>query len=703
MKFLLLSFSLFLTAGTFAQTDKSVALDSIIKSYVNDSTPGLFVGIVQNGTIVYEGYAGLANLQHNVAANKNTRCNIASTAKQFVALMALDLEMKGKLSLEDDIRTYLPKLYPNVTDKIKIKHLITHTSGVRDYCDLMSIQGDPWWRREGLDNDDVLEMFEEQKDLGDIPGSQYRYSNTGYILLAKIIEKITDTEFTDYSTAFFQNLGMNNTVFMDNYMAVMPNLASPYNDWGDGKWQQWPTLVDVHGDGALFTTLHDQLVYEIAVQKAVAEKNTLLIKSQSEVPNTGISKYGFGLELGNKFGFRSVFHAGGTGAYSSQMYRFPDEQLTVFVMSNNGTVWTDGVARKAARMFLPKKERKPNYPEEIANNPSFQSKDALGYYQSPDGYIICIEEEGEIIQWRNATYNPYPLSEEKAGIYTFDINSRLKAIFASDRVVYSTGAGIEEEYFRMENTPLSTNDLEQLTGKYKSEELGTEYEMFLEEGKLMVRSEEDDDAEEIEIVNKNHLMVSGNFMTIERDALDRTVSIRLTANRAANVRFKKITELKTNSRIETNFGSIGVTTVYAQDGHSSQILITANESNGNELWSKQYGGKSFDKASAIIETEDGYLIIGSTSSYGVGNYDVIVLQIDAKGKKLWQKTYGKQMNDYGYALEATASGFVVKGTTQHCQNSDDSLNTPCDTNVWWVEIDKQGNQLSENVLEPIVN
>lgn len=510
-------------------------------------------------------------------------------------------------------------------------------------------------------------------------------------------------EFASYSERFFQKMGMNNTAFSDNYMAVIPGLASPYSDWGDGKWQQFPTLVNVHGDGALFMTLHDQLVYEKAVQNATKNDNKLLIKSQAPVPNATVTNYGFGLEFGQKVGFNAIHHGGGTGSYHSQRYRFPEEQLSVFVMSNNGNLWMDGIANEVAKTFLPEKERKRVYPTELASNPEFVNSDALGYYASADGYIICIEEANGKLQWRNATNNPYPLIQDEAGVYAFEINSRLKAIFTEDRVVYSVGSGIEEEYAKLPKSQLSSNELSQLTGKYFSDELDTGFELFLNDGKLMVAIEEVEGAAEVELVNANKLMVMDYFLTIERDGLDRVSAIRLSYERAVNVRFKKTTEFNTNSTIETDFGTINVSTVYAKNGNSSQVLVTANKPDGNEIWWKQYGGKSYDKASAIIDVEDGYLLVGSTSSFGEGNYDILVIKIDEKGKKVWQKTYGKVMNDYGYDLEVTKSGYIVKGTTQQCEDADKLVETACDTNVWLIQIDKSGNQLSEDVLEPIAH
>jgi len=190
--------AMLLSLTSFSQTPNS-RLDSIVKSQIEVDDPALFVGVVKDGEIVYKHIRGLVSLQHQVLADDNSRSNIASTAKQFTALMILDLSLKGKLSLEDDFRKYLPDLYPKVEAEIKIRHLINHTSGVRDYCDLMGIQQNAWWRRVGLDNDDVIELLEKQEDLAFAPGTNYEYSNSGYNILAEIIELVAEEDFHVYS------------------------------------------------------------------------------------------------------------------------------------------------------------------------------------------------------------------------------------------------------------------------------------------------------------------------------------------------------------------------------------------------------------------------------------------------------------------------------------------------------------------------
>lgn len=703
MRTLIILFVLFVSTLCSAQKGTLEKIDSIVDSKIKDIDPSLMVGIVKNGKIIFEKYRGLANLQHQVKANEHTKSNIASTAKQFTALMILQLSLDEKLSLEDDIRKYLPTLYPKIKDRIKIRHLINHTSGIRDAYDLMSIQQNPWWRQEGLDNHDVFKLLEKQEDLAFKPGSRYMYSNSGYILLTKIIEKASGKKFHSYSKNFFENLGMKNTLFLKNYMHVIPNQAQPYSDWGNGVWQEYPMITNLYGDGFLFTTLKDQLIYEQAVQNAKRNYNVLLIKSQQAIPKSEITSYGFGLELEDRLNRKAVHHSGGTGSYHSQMVRYPKEEVSIFVMSSNSRIWSGYIADEIARVLLPKKVQEDQYDETInANDGIANAEELVGQYKSPGEYLIRIERKDTQLFWKNGNNNPRPLTLEKENIYHFKSNPKLKVSFYKEKFVLFYPSGKTTRYEKIPYQAPTLADLISMEGSYYSRELDVSFDIKRSNGKLMLSREKWKRDREIEVLNRNELLIYDFILKIQRDPFNRVVGILLTTNRVLNNKFVKKTNLKFQPTIEVTGGTISVTTIGSRDGKSSQILLTKNYLNGNEIWSKQFGGKSYDKANSIIATNDGYLIIGATSSFGNGNYDMFVVKTDKKGTLKWQKSYGKFYNEYGYTAEITNNGYLIKGTIQKCTSNTDVFNRKCTTNVWVVSIDKKGNQLSETLAEEII-
>ena len=324
-------------------------IDHIINKSVENDHPGLGIGIVKNGKVIYEKYRGLSNLQHQIPFSKKTRSNIASTAKQFTALMILDLSMKGKLNLDEDIRKYFPNLYKKVDDEIKIRHLVNHTSGIHEYVNLISQKDKVWWKQVGLDNDKIIELLEEQNELEFSPGTKYNYSNSNYNVLAKLIEKVSGEKFTEYSKNFFIDLNMVETSFVERYMGVIPNRANPYSDWGRGEWWETPTVTKTSGEGFLYTTLRDQLIFEKKLQNS---NRDLFIKSQKPITGSEIKTYGFGLKLLDRLGRKAIHHDGVTFGFHSQTLRFPEEKLTIFILSNNGNIRSDLIANEIANFFL---------------------------------------------------------------------------------------------------------------------------------------------------------------------------------------------------------------------------------------------------------------------------------------------------------------------------------------------------------------
>ncbi|WP_299685748.1 serine hydrolase domain-containing protein [uncultured Dokdonia sp.] len=695
---------------SIAQTIATDKIDAIVSSQIETNDPSLFVGVVKDGIIVYEYYNGLTSLQHQVKTTENSRSNIASVAKQFTALCILQLHLEGSLNLEDDIRTYLPKLYKNIKEPIKIRHLINHTSGIRDYSDLMSVQMDAWWSRIGLDNNDVIALLEKQEDLNFTPGTDYTYSNSNYTLLTKIVEKASGISFHDYSKQLFEGLGMKNTAFVKNYMAVIPNQALPYSDWGNGVWQQFPMLTNLYGDGFLFTTLKDQLLFEQAIQNAQKTTNQLLIQSQLPIPNSEITTYGFGLELTKKLNYKAIHHAGGTGSYNAQMVRYPEEGLSIFVMSSNSTVWSGGIANQIANVILPKKETviTPTDFESLSLGNPLSLKSLKGTYITADeNIIIKIFQEDGNIKYQRDNNNPFILVKERENLYVFKESPDEKIVFTqtNDQPINLTLylPGEDPRYHsKLPNTSVNSFELDAYTGHYKNTELDVAFEILKKENDLFIKLKDEDQTPKITLLTPTNLLVSDYKLKVKRDPFNRVREILLSQNRVKNIKFVKKTSLEFQSVIPTDNGSIQVTTI-ASKGKGSNILLTKNYENGNEIWFKQYGGSSYDKANSIIDTKDGgYLLVGSTSSYGNGNYDVYIIKVANDGKEQWSATYGDFYNEYGNFAEETENGYIIKGTKQACISNNLALENNCKTNVWMITIDKKGNKLSDTLQEEIV-
>ncbi|MEC7264170.1 MAG: serine hydrolase domain-containing protein [Bacteroidota bacterium] len=466
----------------FLDDAKKKSLNQLLESYIDEGAPGMAVGIVKDGTTVFESYLGYANLEHRVVVDENTRFNIASNAKQFTALCILQLAATGKLKLEDNIRTYLPDMYQGIDGNITILQLLTHTSGVRDVYDLWDLKGQTWWQLF-IGNADAMSLLKEQKSLNFEPGTEFLYSNSNYILLAETIKKITETGFDAYAQSMFHSLGMDQTNFLTNYMEIVPNKARPYGNWNG--WKEYPSVTEIYGDGALFTTLQDQLRWEAIIQKNDGSllPKKLVSTSQTLVENVNTVSYGFGLMFGSYKGLDYTYHNGSTGAYNATFLRFPELNTSIVVLSNNGNISTDYVAKQLADQVLELQEVNMDYPAGPDRIPrKLKIPEILGSYQSAEGTIITIEAKNDTIFRKIYQREPVALIQEKGALYQYASNPDLKIAFEKDQSVV-TGFTIylnsqaPISYKKLPLLILSEGYKKALAGTYFNEEIQTTIEI----------------------------------------------------------------------------------------------------------------------------------------------------------------------------------------------------------------------------------
>ena len=405
------------------------AINIILNQHIKDESPGAAIGIVKDEEIIYEKYVGYANMEHMIKVNKQTRFNIASNAKQYTALCILKLSEEGKVSLDDDIRQYLPDYYKSIPDKISIAHLLTHSSGIRDVYDLWALKGQTWWQLF-VNNSDALTLLKNQNTLNFKPGTEYLYSNSNYILLTEIIKNITGLDFAEYCKSLFTHLNMQDTSFLTNYMEVIPHKARPYGNWSG--WKEYPAITEIHGDGALFTTLKDQLHWERIIQLKQEDylKRQLVYSSQQPLQNSRIENYGYGVMFGEYKNIDMTYHDGNTGAYNATFLRFPDHNLAIVVMSNNSNVPTNYMAKQVADEILNLKAIKSEYPanpDKIYNN--IKETEVVGNYQNEEGTIIKILKKNDSLYRSIYQREPIALIPEKGSLYHYANNNDLKLAF----------------------------------------------------------------------------------------------------------------------------------------------------------------------------------------------------------------------------------------------------------------------------------
>lgn len=223
---LLLSVTLSGTEGARTQ-EPNAAVEALFAEYTKPGSPGCALGIYRDGKIVYAKGYGLANIEENVPITPQAVFDIGSTSKQFTAASILLLEQQGKLSIDDDVRKYVPEV-PHYGQKITIRNLLNHTSGLRDYLTLMDLAG---VNTDGVTtDDDALAVIARQKALNFSPGSEYLYSNSGFFLLSLIVSRASGKTLREFAAEnIFQPLGMTRATYRDDHTSLIPNRALAYD------------------------------------------------------------------------------------------------------------------------------------------------------------------------------------------------------------------------------------------------------------------------------------------------------------------------------------------------------------------------------------------------------------------------------------------------------------------------------------------
>ena len=350
---LVLLLTLVLTGSTiWSQTNDTVnRIDRIFAQYHNEM-PGVAVAVALNGKVFYNKAFGLSNLEFPIPNTSETIFECGSVSKQFTAAAILLLDQEGKLSLSDDVRKYVPEL-PQYDVTITIQNLLNHTSGLKDWGALYSLTGWPrttraYTQKLGFD------IIFKQKSLNFTPGSRYSYSNSNYMMLVLITERVSGKSLAEFTTEkFFKPLEMTKTQWRDNFREVVQGRAVAYSE-RDGEFYLDMPFEDIHGPGGLLTTTADLLKWN-----RLLETNEIFsgqIAQQRITPgllNDGSSTgYAAGLVIGDWNGFKEISHSGSTAGYRAWLAWYPSKKLSVVILSNYASFDPTEAGRAIASAFL---------------------------------------------------------------------------------------------------------------------------------------------------------------------------------------------------------------------------------------------------------------------------------------------------------------------------------------------------------------
>lgn len=346
-----LLFALLAAGASAAVAVSSAEVDALFAPWNKRDGPGAAVAVIQDGKIVYEHGYGMANLATQTAITPQTSFYVGSVSKQFAAASIALLARAGKLSLDDDVRKFVPEL-PDYGHRITLRHLVHHTSGLRDYLALRDIAGEPV---NGTFGDDyVLRLLSRQKALNFPPGTQHLYSNSGYFLLSVVVKRVTGKTLRAFADEqIFRPLAMGAAGFRDDHTMPIAHRAEGYAGTA-GSYRVSNPNFDVVGAGGVYMTVRDFLAWDRNFyQPVVGDPDFIkLLQTPGRLVDGTTLDYAFGLRVTAYRGQPIVEHSGAYGGFRAHVIRFPAQKFSVVCFANLGSMVPGTLARRVADLYL---------------------------------------------------------------------------------------------------------------------------------------------------------------------------------------------------------------------------------------------------------------------------------------------------------------------------------------------------------------
>ncbi|RFS18452.1 serine hydrolase [Emticicia sp. C21] len=322
-------------------------IELLLKEYDRKNKPGLTVGIIKDGNLVFQQGYGMANIAKKIPNAPDVSYEIASVSKQFTAAAIVSLIQKKQLSFEDDIHKYLPD-FPDYGKSITIYHLLYHTSGIRDYMVLMWLTGRSF--EAAFTNKEALEIIKQQSSLNFQPGQRCVYSNSNYILLAEVVHKVSGLSLSKYAEKeLFGKLGMKQTSIEESKPASVSLLAYSYgkNEKGYFAYKNGHRTM---GDEGAVTNLKDIAIWD----NTFYDKNSISFSllNRGKLENGNLLSYGMGIMTGSYKGEPIHTHPGAYLGYRAEILRFPRKHISIIVLGNSGEINPETISRRVADVYV---------------------------------------------------------------------------------------------------------------------------------------------------------------------------------------------------------------------------------------------------------------------------------------------------------------------------------------------------------------
>ena len=541
--------------------DVAKQVDKVFTKWDRLDSPGCALGVYRGGQIVYKRGYGMEDLNEDVHITPGTVFHVASMSKQFTAASIVLLAQQGKLSLDDDVRKYIPEL-PDFGQKITIRNLVYHTSGLRDQWALLELAG---WRysKDLITDEDVMSMMTRQKELNSKPGERHMYCNTGYTLMGLIVKRVSGMSLREFTTKnIFEPLGMMHTHFRDDHAEIIKHDAVGYEQETGKPFEISITNFDTVGATSLHTTVDDlqrwdENFYQPKVGGPAFVQQML---EQGKLNNGEQLDYAFGLVKGKYKDLPTVDHAGADAGYRSDMTRFPEQHFSVAVLCNSAEADPSALGRQVADIVLAK-EIKAAGAATPAKEPSAKSTagtaviltteqmaafTGLYWNRENDAFMKIFVREGKLEGYMGGeeprVLKPFGKSQFHIADEPWGDEVEIHFVAASGdeprRMERSDGGGKPRVFEAKEPFSPARAELAEYTGAYVSDEIDPLYRIVLDNEKLsLVRVKHEADTLRPAVRD----VFAGEIGTVRfvRDANGHVSGFVLNAGRIQNFHFTK--------------------------------------------------------------------------------------------------------------------------------------------------------------------
>lgn len=530
---LALTGSFVLSIASAQNAADKAAIDRIFAEFTSE-TPGCAVGVAQNGTTVFRGGYGLADLERRVAITADSVFESGSVAKQFTAAAVLLLDKEGKLSLDDPLRKHLPELRDYGTP-VTLRHVLSHISGLREWRPIATFSG----MAEGTkvySNQDLFEFAALQRALNFDPGTAYSYSNTGYnaipILVSRVLGGKSFESFT--SEAIFKPLEMTRTQWRSDFRAIIPNRVLAYSKTRTG-WTNATPIENIYGAGGLLTTVDDLLRWNENFTHARVGGRDFVRAQQisARLANGREIGYAAGLATGTFEGTSEVSHSGATGGYRTWLARYPAKGVSVAVLCNAAQANPTRLGRDTARLWT---RTSPGQETAGATVDAARLAELAGLYRRvrDNGTVELRVRDGKLIMRGNA------LRAMSAQEFVTPSGSRL--IFQPDGTVVERMTQGDVTHQRVTPWTPTAMELTPLAGRYATPETKAEVTVRQAGGSLTLQIGKGPEAALRPVYRNSFALEDGHSITFGFDADGKVSHLSVGDDRVWDLRFRRMAQ-----------------------------------------------------------------------------------------------------------------------------------------------------------------